>query len=490
MSQEQQYDIVVIGSGPSGREVSLHSVKYGFSVALIESNLVGGDCAYYACIPSKALLRPPEALTEARQVEGARQAAVGSLSVESVFARRDAFVDHWDDANLTNMMEEGGVHILRGHGRLDGHKRVVVTSADGDSSSAISTPLVARHAVVLSTGSSPDIPDVPGLLEAKPWTSRDATSAKKVPQRLVVIGDGPVACEMADSWSALGAKVTILSRHERILDRYEPFVGEQLAAAFAKRGISIRTKVNTTRVNRSNAKGPIEIELDDGTTMDTDELLVATGRKPNTGNIGLETVGLKPQQWLDVDDTCLVRGGLGEGENDWLYAVGDINHRALLTHIGKYQGRACAKAILERARGGRTVIDDDQAEWSQSVAKADHNMVPQVIFTDPQVASVGLIERDAKDLGLNTRSVDSDIGNLPGAQLKEEGYVGHARLIVDEDNQVIVGATFLGPEVSDLMHSATVAIVGKVPIDRLWHAVPSFPTVAEVWTELLENHGS
>jgi pyruvate/2-oxoglutarate dehydrogenase complex dihydrolipoamide dehydrogenase (E3) component len=161
MSQEQQYDIVVIGSGPSGREVSLHSVKYGFSVALIESNLVGGDCAYYACIPSKALLRPPEALTEARQVEGARQAAVGSLSVESVFARRDAFVDHWDDANLTNMMEEGGVHILRGHGRLDGHKRVVVTSADGDSSSAISTPLVARHAVVLSTGSSPDIPMCP-----------------------------------------------------------------------------------------------------------------------------------------------------------------------------------------------------------------------------------------------------------------------------------------------------------------------------------------
>jgi pyruvate/2-oxoglutarate dehydrogenase complex dihydrolipoamide dehydrogenase (E3) component len=486
MSQEQQYDVVVIGSGPSGREVSLHSVKNGFSVALIESNLVGGDCAYYACIPSKALLRPPEALTEVRQVEGARQAAVGNLSVESVFTRRDAFVDNWNDANLTNMMEEGGVHILRGHGRLDGHKRVVVTSADGGSSSS-SAALVARHAVVLSTGSSPAIPNVPGLLEAKPWTSRDATSAKKVPQRLAVIGDGPVACEMADTWSALGAKVTILSRHERILDRYEPFVGEQLAAAFAKRGISIRTKVNTTRVKRSNAKGPIEMELDDGTTMDTDELLVATGRKPNTGNIGLETVGLKPQQWLDVDDTCLVQG---LGENNWLYAIGDINRRALLTHIGKYQGRACAKAILERARGGRTIIDDDKGKWSQSVAKADHNMIPQVIFTDPQVASVGLIERDAKDLGLNTRSVDSDIGNLPGAQLKEEGYVGHARLIVDEDNQVIVGATFLGPEVSDLMHSATVAIVGRVPINRLWHAVPSFPTVAEVWTELLENHGS
>jgi pyruvate/2-oxoglutarate dehydrogenase complex dihydrolipoamide dehydrogenase (E3) component len=482
MNQEHDYDIVVIGSGPSGREVSLHSAKNGFSVALIESKLVGGDCAYFACVPSKALLRPPEALEEARQVEGARQAVAGNLGIESVFSRRDTFVDHWDDAKLTNMVEEGGVHILRGHGRLHGRKRVTVTSADG-----VSTSLIACHAVVLSTGSSPAIPDVPGLAEAKPWTSRDATSAKKVPQRLAIMGDGPVACEMADAWSALGAKITILSRHERILDRYEPFVGEQLSAAFAKRGISIRTKVNVTRVNRSGTNAPIEIQLDDGTTVDTDQLLVAVGRKPNTRDIGLETVGLKPQQWLDVDDTCLVRGGL-EGENDWLYAVGDINHRALLTHVGKYQGRACAKAILARAKG--TSIDDDQsAEWSQSVAKADHDMIPQVIFTDPQVASVGLTERDAKGLGLNTRSVDSDIGMLPGAQLKEEGYVGHARLVIDEDNQVIVGATFLGPEVSDLMHSATVAIVGRVTINRLWHAVPSFPTVTEVWTQLLENYG-
>jgi pyruvate/2-oxoglutarate dehydrogenase complex dihydrolipoamide dehydrogenase (E3) component len=482
MNQEHDYDVVVIGSGPSGREVSLHSAKNGFSVALIESNLVGGDCAYYACIPSKALLRPPEALEEARQVEGARQAVAGNLGIESVFSRRDTFVDHLDDANLTNMVEEGGAHILRGHGRLDGRKRVTVTSADG-----VSISLIARHAVVLSTGSSPAIPDVPGLTEAKPWTSRNATSAKKVPQRLAIMGDGPVACEMADAWSALGAKITILSRHERILDRYEPFVGEQLSAAFAKRGISIRTKVNVTRVNRSGTNAPIEIQLDDGTTVDTDQLLVAVGRKPNTRDIGLETVGLKPQQWLDVDDTCLVRGGL-EGENDWLYAVGDINHRALLTHVGKYQGRACAKAILAHAKG--TSIDDDQsAEWSQSVAKADHDMIPQVIFTDPQVASVGLTERDAKGLGLNTRSVDSDIGMLPGAQLKEEGYVGHARLVIDEDNQVIVGATFLGPEVSDLMHSATVAIVGRVTINRLWHAVPSFPTVTEVWTQLFENYG-
>jgi dihydrolipoamide dehydrogenase len=258
---------------------------------------------------------------------------------------------------------------------------------------------------------------------------------------------------MADAWSALGAKVTILSRHERILDRYEPFAGEQLAAAFAKRGILIHTKVNVTRVKRNsnnNMKAPIEIELDDGTTMDANELLVAIGRKPNTGDIGLETVGLKPHQWLDVDDTCLVRG---VRENDWLYATGDINHRVLLTHMGKYQGRACAKAILARTRGTITNNDDKAEEWSLSAARADHDMVPQVIFTDPQVASVGLTEQAAKDLELKIRTVDSEIGSVVGAQLHTDGYAGHARLIIDEDKHVIVGATFVGPQVSELLHS-------------------------------------
>lgn len=477
MAQEQTYDIVVIGSGPSGRELSLHSTKNGFSVALVESELVGGDCAYWACVPSKALLRPPEALAEARQVEGARQATGGQVAVDSVLKRRDTFVDNWDDHNLTKMMEEGGVHIIRGHGRLDGRKRVVVTSTDG-----ASTTLVARHAVVLSTGSSSAIPDVPGLVRAKPWTSRNATGAKKAPQRLAIMGDGAVATEMADIWSSLGSKVTILSRNERILQRYEPFVGEQLAAAFAKRGISIRTKVNVIQVKRSNSKGPVEIELNDGTTIEADELLIAVGRMPKTKDIGLETVGLKPQQWLDVDDTGLVRG---INDNDWLYAIGDINHRALLTHIGKYQGRASAKAILARAKG--TAIGD-HLEWSRTAAGADHDMIPQVVFTDPQVASVGLTEKDAKALGLNARSVDAEIGTVVGAQLHTEGYVGHAKLVIDENKHVIVGATFVGPQVSELLHSATIAIVGQVPIDRLWHAVPSFPTVSEVWTQLLENY--
>jgi len=252
-------------------------------------------------------------LEEARQVDGARQAAVGNLGVEAVLRRRNFYVDNWDDHNLTKIMEEGGVHIIRGHGRLDGRKRVIVTSTDG----VRTTLLVARHAIVLSTGSTSTIPDVPGLVQASPWNSRNASSAKKVPQRLAIMGDGAVACELADIWSSLGAKVTILSRNERILKRFEPFAGDQLATAFAKRGIIRRTKVNVVKAKRGNPKEPVEIELDNGSMLEADELLVAVGRTPKTGDIGLETVGLKPQQWLDVDDTCLVQG---LDENDWLYA--------------------------------------------------------------------------------------------------------------------------------------------------------------------------
>ncbi|MGA8762452.1 MAG: SDR family NAD(P)-dependent oxidoreductase [Candidatus Sulfotelmatobacter sp.] len=308
-----------------------------------------------------AIIEPGAIKTNFRR----EQAAVGNLGIESVLKRRDFYVDNWDDHTLTKMMEEGGVQIIRGHGRLDGRKRVIVNSNDG-----VSTILVARHAVVLSTGSRSTIPDVPGLVQASPWSSRNATSAKKVPQRLAILGDGTVACEMADIWSSLGAKVTLLSCHEKILERFEPFVGDQLAMAFTKRGITIRTKVNIVQVKRSNPNEPVQIQLDNGTKIEADELLVAVGRTPKTGDLGLETVDLKSQQWLNVDDTCLVQG---LGENNWLYAIGDINRRALLTHLGKYQGRACAKAILARARG--TVIDD-HSKWSQSTATADHDMTP------------------------------------------------------------------------------------------------------------------
>ena len=478
MSNQNEFDVIVIGSGPSGRTVSLRSIKNGLSVVLVEDELVGGDCHYYACIPSKAMLRPPEALKEAQEIEGAKQAFTGQLGVEAVLNRRDAFADHWNDAKLQGMLEKGGVKVVHGHGRLDGERRVIVTSPHNPD-----LMLIARHAVVVSTGSRALIPGIPGLAESKPWTNKNATSSRKTPATLAIMGGGPVGCEMATAYSALGSKVTILERKERLLSRYEPFAGEELAKAFARRGISVLTGVSVVRVDRPEGAGGTEITLDDGSVVSADELLVAVGRRPNTDRIGLETVGFKPGEWLNVDDSCSVR----ETAGNWLYAVGDVNHRALLTHVGKYQARACAATIAARVHGD--TMGDQTAHWSKFRATTDHTAVPQVIFSDPQVATVGLTEAAARAMKMNAKAVDCDMGAVEGAKLHTDGYVGDAKIIIDENRHVLVGATFIGPQVGDLLHAATTAIVGEVPLDGLWHAIACFPTVSEVWLSLLENYG-
>jgi pyruvate/2-oxoglutarate dehydrogenase complex dihydrolipoamide dehydrogenase (E3) component len=491
----KHYDVIVVGAGPAGWRVAIQLVKNGMSAALVENELVGGECHFWACIPSKALLRPPEALTEANEVEDARQAVHGRLSAESVLSRRDRFADQWDDSKVKGTLEKGGVVILRGQGQLDGPKRVIISSNNDDKSNT--KTLVAKQAVVLSTGSRATIPKVKGLTEAQPWTNRNATGAKKAPSSLAIMGDGAVGCEMAHAWWSLGTKVTIISKHDRILNKFEPFVGERLMEVFKHRGISVRTNVNVKEVERPNHKQdhpPLNIKLDDGTTITADELLVAVGRTPNTDKLGLEAVGLKPGNWLQVDDTCLVQGV----EGDWLYALGDINQRALLTHIGNYQARACAHAIIARAHGALTSNNNNGESsrssnsyepWNRWVATADHVAVPQVIFTDPQIASVGFTEKDARRLNINVRAVDYEIDTLQGASLHTDGYTGRARIIVNEDRHVIIGATLIGPQVGELLHPATIAIICEIPLERLWHAVPSFPTMSEVWLHLLENYG-
>jgi pyruvate/2-oxoglutarate dehydrogenase complex dihydrolipoamide dehydrogenase (E3) component len=302
---EHFYDIIVIGSGPSGQVVSFRLVKTGISVALVENELVGGECHFWACVPSKALLRPSEVLSEASEVEGAKQTVHGMPNVMSVLSRRDRFVDQWDDSREKEALEKAGVVIVRGQGHLDGPRRVIVSSISNDGNNGIIT-LVANQAVVLSTGSRARIPDVKGLTEAQPWTNRNATSAKTAPSSLAIMGDGVVACEMAHAWWSLGTKVTIMSKHDRILNKFEPFVGARLMKVFKHRGISVRTNVNVKEVERPNHKQdhpPLNIGLDDGTTITADELLVAVGRTPNTDKLGLETVGLKPGDWLQVEES-------------------------------------------------------------------------------------------------------------------------------------------------------------------------------------------
>ena len=307
-----------------------------------------------------------------------------------------------------------------------------------------------------------------------------------MPRRLVIIGGGVVACEMADAWRTLGSEeVTLIVREARLLNNTEDFAGEAVRASFEARGIAVLLETATQRVTRA-ANGEVSADIADLSggnprTIVGDQLLVATGRAPRTDVIGLDTVGLRPGSWLTVDDTCRVEGG-----GDWLYAAGDANHRALLTHMGKYQARACGDAIVARAKGE---LSGDPAPWSPYAATADHAAVPQVIFTDPEVAAVGLTHEGAVAAGLNVRAVDYEIGDVSGAGLVADGYTGHARMIVDEDRKVIVGVTFTGPGVGDLIHAATVAVVGEVPLGRLWHAVPSYPTVSEIWLRLLETYG-
>ncbi|MET0296914.1 MAG: NAD(P)/FAD-dependent oxidoreductase [Microbacterium sp.] len=466
----REYDLIVIGAGPVGENLADRAVQGGLTAVIVESELVGGECSYWACMPSKVLLRGASALRAAKDVAGAAEAVTGSIDVAATLKRRDDIVHEWNDSSQVDWLNKAGIDLVRGHGALSGEREVTVQGADGEQ-----TTLVARHAVAVCTGSAALLPDIPGLADAAPWTSREATSAQEVPASLVILGGGVVGSEMATAYAALGSAVTLIAR-SGLLGTMEPFAGEAVAKALKDAGVDVRTGVEVERVARD---GDVVLTLSDGDEVRAAELLVAIGRTPRTQRLGLETVGLEPGSWLDVDDTMRVKGV------DWLYAAGDVNHRALLTHQGKYQARAAGDVIAVRARDGEV----DDAPWGRHVATADHAAVPQVTFTDPEVASVGHTEASARRAGIEVRVLDYDLSWVAGASTYADHYEGFARAIVDEERGVLVGATFVGPEVAELLHSATIAIVGEVPIERLWHAVPSYPTVSEVWLRWLEVYG-
>ncbi|WP_345771871.1 dihydrolipoyl dehydrogenase family protein [Geodermatophilus sabuli] len=465
----QTYDVVVLGAGSTGENVADVVVRGGLTAVLVEAELVGGECSYWACMPSKALLRGSEAIAAARAVDGAAQAVTGAQDVAATLARRDAFTHDWDDSSQARWVRGAGIDLVRGTGRLVGERRVVVTDGEGRT-----TRLTARHAVAVCTGSEAAVPPIEGLADVDPWTPREATSAKAAPGRLLVVGGGYVGCEMATAWQALGAEVTLLHRGERLLEDMEPEAGDAVAAALRERGVDVRLDTDVTTARRDGTEAVLG--TGDGEVRG-DEVLVAVGRRARTGDIGIDSAGLTPGEYLDVDDSLQVRG------LPWLYGVGDVNGRRQLTHMGKYQARQAGAAIVARVRGEQVSL----ADWSPFVATADRGATPSVVFTDPQVASVGLTRAQARQSGVAHRVVEYPLGSVAGAALYADGYTGTAVALVDPDREVLIGVTFVGPAVADLLHAATIAVVGEVPIARLWHAVPAYPTTSEIWLRLLET---
>jgi pyruvate/2-oxoglutarate dehydrogenase complex dihydrolipoamide dehydrogenase (E3) component len=464
-----EFDVVVLGGGVGGVAAVRNLASAGLAVALVEDRLVGGECRYWACNPTRTLLRPIEVFNLAKAVPGVREAISGDgLDVPAVFAKRDMIIEHLSDQSQVSSLRQAGVAVFHGFGRLSGQRTVRVAYADNTEA-----VLTARHAVVVATGTRPSVPEIPGLAQARPWTNRDLTTMTQVPPRALLVGGGVVGVEFATILAGLGSAVTLLVRGNTLLRNCEPEARELVEQSLRSKGVKIHFETELSAVARPVAGGPVTATFH-RQTIEVDEIVLAAGRRANTDNIGLETVGLPVGGFVSVNDHLQAIGVTG----DWLYALGDTTGRALLSHISTYHGRVVADIIAARAAGREL--------WENELAVRDTGSVAQVIFTDPQVAEVGRTECQARAAGFVVRTRTARYPeSVSRLALYRDGFEGWAKLVIDAVSNTLLGATFVGPEFSELVQAATLAIVAKVPTSVLRHVVAPHPTVSQVWDPLL-----
>jgi dihydrolipoamide dehydrogenase len=441
----ESFDAVILGAGPAGEVAVGALVGGGLRCALIERELIGGECTNWACIPTKTLLRPPEAQHASARVAGVSQP---TLNWQRVAEYRDWMTRYRDDSKAVADYESQGITVLKGAGRLAGPGRVEV---DGR--------LLETERVLVATGSGPIVPPIDGLEEAGYWTNREVTAMTELPASAVVIGGGPVGIELAQILSRFGAQVTIVEISDRLMVRETPQIGERIANALEEEGIALRVGRRAVAVERDGSERAVRFE--DGEEVRAEVVVVAGGRRPHAEGIGLETLGIEPSpRGIPIDERCRA------AEDVW--AIGDVTGVAMFTHVGKYQARVAAADIL-----GQPV-------------RADYRAIPRVVFSDPELAAVGLTEEQAQEQAIDVVSASIE---LPDAITRPWTYEEHPRgslgLVADRDREVLVGAWAVAPLAGEWIHVAGLAIKAAIPLAVLRDTIPQFPSFSEAYLSAL-----
>ncbi len=444
-------DVVVIGMGPAGESVAGQLAEAGLDVVGIDRELVGGECPYWGCVPSKMMIRAAHLLAEASRIPG----MAGKVEVTPDWAPvaeriRAEATDNWDDTVAVERFEGKGGRFVRGHGRLIGPKLVEIATADGDTRTVL-----ASRGVVIAAGTSAAVPPIPGLAETPFWTNRQAIQTTEVPDSLIILGAGAIGLELAQVMARFGSRVTIIEAADRLAPREEPEVGELLAEVFGTEGIAVHTGVAASSVSHDGSG--FAVTLADGTELSADELLVATGRKIDLAGVGVASVGLdESARWLPVDENLRAVGVDGD---TGLWAVGDITGEGLFTHVGMYQSNIAVADILGRDH-----------------EPADYRALPRATFTDPEIGSVGLSEADARDAGIDVATSVVKVPHTARGWLHKAGNEGVIKLVADRATKTLVGATAAGPNGGEVVGLLTVAIHAKVTVDQLRSMIWAYPT--------------